>query len=363
MAPRQSSFLSINTHAKTHYDNPPNSFVMYTSFISPQPLQTTKSLTRTRQSAVPLCTLDSSKSGEPSRDLSQTDREYLAKVKARLFNVRRKAAAARSDSADFASFESGTSNDDDMLAIIPDDLDAMEDILYDRGPSNARQVKMFGAWLDDAVAGRKAADATVTPDDVSDSSELSVEQNRPADLSTTEAVQRADAAFSRAMTMFNKGMYSEATALYADAVQLVGAESRRGGQYQLWQGQSLDAAGQKGEAAAILQGLEAHRDAEVRKVSRELLFILTAPRLQLDPESYLEIPQIDESKSHVTQGLLLSNFGPLRTALVEKPPEKYSLQWYVEKERPPKVADHSGMQAIAVTAAIVGTLAFMAASH
>lgn len=290
---------------------------------------------------------------------------YLAKVKARLMNTRREAAAARGDVLDMedSSVEVSDSGDDDISPALPDDLDAMEDVLFDRGPTNARQVKMFGAWLDEAVAGRKAGDSSVTADDVRDGrSELSVERNRPAELSKESALQKADGAFTRAMLLFNRGLYPEATLLYAEAVAVVGAESRLGGQYQLWQAQALDAAGRKSEASVILQNLDAHLDGEVRKIARELLFIMTAPRLQLDSDSFMQIPQIDDTSSQVTKGLLLSNFGPVHTAFVEKPPERHSLQWYMEKERPQKVADHSQMQALVVIVAIVGTLAFMAVS-
>lgn len=310
----------------------------------------------------PECVLDPSLPMEPSQDLSQVDREYLSKIKARFMNARRRAAAAGNDT-DKIQQAIEHAEDSDTGPFLPDDLDAMEDILFDRGPNNVGQVKLFGGWLDEAVAGRKADDAGISAKDVdSPTSHLSVEQNKPESLSTEDAIQQADEAFNRAMVFFNKGMYTDATPLFAKSVSLVGAESRLGGQYQLWQAQALDASGKKKDASTVLLGLGTHADAEVRKVSREVLFIITAPRLQLDPGSFLEIPALDDSSSLVNQGLLMSNFGPLRTALVEKQPEPHSLQWYMEKTPAPKTADNSGAEAIAVATAIIGTLAFMAAS-
>lgn len=277
-------------------------------------------------------------------------------------NARRRAAAASSGSDDIQQAIE-RAEDSDTAPFLPDDLDAMEDILFDRGPDNVGQVKMFGGWLDEAVAGRKADHVGVSAKDVdSPTSELSVERNKPETLSTEDAIQQADEAFNCAMMSFNKGMYKDATTLFARAVSLVGADSRLGGQYQLWQAQALDASGKKKDASAVLLGLGAHADAEVRKVSREVLFIITAPRLQLDPGSFLEIPALDDSSSLVNQGLLMSNYGPLRTALVQKQPEPHSLQWYMEKAPAPKTKDNSGAEALAVATAIIGTLAFMVAS-
>lgn len=39
---------------------------------------------------------------------------------------------------------------------LPDDLDEMDDLLMGRGADNAGRVMMFGGWLDESVAGRKA---------------------------------------------------------------------------------------------------------------------------------------------------------------------------------------------------------------
>lgn len=339
------------------------------AFVSPCPHLLQQLHSQTRQSAVtagtllrPRCAVDPSRPMEPSQDLSQTDRMYLSKIKARFLNARRRANAASSNIDDIEQAIK-RAEESDTSPFLPDDLDAMEDVLFDRGPNNTGQVKLYGAWLDEAVAGRKADNTSVNAKETeSPFSHLSVEQNRPDSLTAEQAVKQADESFSRAMMFFNRGLYDEATALFGRAVILVGAQSRLGGQYQLWQAQALDACGKKKEAAGMLTKLGAHSDPEIRKVSRELLFIITAPRLQLDPGSFLEIPALDDSNSLVNQGLLMSNYGPLHTALMTKPPEPHSLQWYVEKDRRPKVVDNSGAEALAFATAIIGTLAFMVMS-
>lgn len=294
--------------------------------------------------------------GSNGRDLSATDREYLSKVRARLFNARRRTDSASKGSVGSSLVEHESLSPSDF----PDDLDAMEDILFDRAPANAKQVRLFGGWLDESVAGRKADDPSVKPtsttsnqDPVQDSSQTELEKR----------TARADVIFRQAMILFNKGRYPRAAEAFDIATKLVGQGSRLGGQYTLWHAQAQDAAGEKALAANLLSQLSTHMDGDVRKVAAELHFIITAPKLQLDPGSFLEIPTLDESVSPNMQGVLMSNFGPLPTAFVEKPPEPYSLQWYLEKTPPPKnVEDHSLSQALLLSVVIAGTLAYMVAS-
>lgn len=338
---------------------------MQFAFTATTPLTFNKTLHSAR-SRPPSCSLDPSKPVEPTRNLSSTDRQYLSKIKARFFNARQRAAAAHGE-----DYESLTGEHEDCdVPVIPDDLDKMDDVLFDRGPENEGQAKLFGGWLDEAVAGRKANDSSITSTSTFTqkqkarlSSVKHSNRQQKVTESTAAAIQEADAAFAKAMNVFGRGMYPEASSLFAKAVQVIGEGSRLGGQYQLWQGQALDAAGNKKAAVALFNGLRKHRDSEVRKVARELLFIVTAPKLELDKTSFLEIPDIDEAKSALTSSLLnLSNFNTMRVSVFEKPPEPHSLQWYLDKEKPQKVEDHSGMQAAAVVGAILGTLIYMAAS-
>lgn len=304
-----------------------------------------------------------SASSSPSERAS--DQQYLNKVRAKLFNMRRAVDAARALKDGAVPNTDAADDDADTLftASLPDNLDQIEDILYDRGPKNINQVRLFGGWLDDSVAGRKASDPDVVASESRRGGQFDVESFHKISLSKQEALDRANEAFASAMAAFNKGQYKQAVVLYDEAVQYVGVQSRLGGQYQLWHAQALDATGQKEEAAALLEGLRTHGDLDVRKVSRELLFIITAPRLEVEPGTFLNIPVMEEESRSRIETVLTSSYGPLRTALMEKTPERYSLQWYLQKERPPKLVDHSRMDLVLVAVAICFTLAFMLISR
>lgn len=283
------------------------------------------------------------------------DRQYIAKVRAKLLNARRVAKAAASD--DIIKDESDA--DTQFIASLPDNLDEMEDIVFDRGPKNVNQVRMFGGWLDESLAGRKARDPNVVAK-AEEGTQFEVGSTHKITLTKEEAVRQANEAFNAAMDAFNKGKYGVAVELYEDAVGLVGVESRLGGQYELWHAQALDAAGEKKRAANILQTLRSHSDADVRKVSAELLFIMTAPKLELEPGTFLDIPALDDdTRAGRLSPVLTSSYGPLHTSLLKKKPERYSLEWYMQKERPPKRADNSAIEFALVAAAVAFTLAYM----
>lgn len=296
------------------------------------------------------------------RGLSATDRQYLQRVRFRLFNANRRADAVRGDKANDPDAES----DALFTAALPDDEDEMEDILFDRSPKNVNQVKLFGAWLDDAVAGRKTnkrMSFTKRAIEGPEGADASVESHKSEDLSVEQAVEQGKTLFDQAMLLFNKGQYRFAIDVYAKAVEAVGLGSRLGGQYQLWYAQALDAAGEKKGAITMLDELRTHADADVRKVSRELLFIVTAPVLELDPGTFLDLPSLHEKASMKPVGVLTSAYGPLRTALLRKKPDRYTLEWYLEQGRPPKVKDNSAMETLLVASAVLCTIALFFHPH
>lgn len=290
--------------------------------------------------------------------LSSVDKQYLSKIRARLLNPRRMVeAAGRRDAS-----ASDTAEDAILPVDVTDDIDDMEDIIFDRSPQNERQTLLYGGWLDDAVAGRKATKNLIPSKSAAsggEDSDASVESHRPVSLSQEEAIQTASEMFTRGMVLFTRGLYKPASQSFAEAVRLVGLGSRLGGQYQLWYAQALDASGVKGKAASMLDQLQSHADPDVRKVSRELYFIMTAPALELDRGSFIDIPSFDDDRATRMTNVLTSSFGPLSTAFVEKKPDRYSLEWYMEKERPPKVDDNTGTQALLLFGAILCALAFM----
>ena len=87
----------------------------------------------------------------------------------------------------------------------------------------------------------------------------------------------------------NRGRYDDSVRLLNRACYFAGVASRRGGQMQLWLAQALYAANRRGECLKLLQALKAHPDSDVRTVGKELLYILKAPQLKLDDESFVNI--------------------------------------------------------------------------
>ena len=284
-------------------------------------------------------------------------------MRAKLLNTKRISETFRSDAPDASTI---ADSDDDYIASLPDDIDAMEDILFDRAPANANQVKLFGAWLDDAVAGRKTRKRISFTEKAvkgSENADTSVDSHKLDDLSEEEAVEKGKAYFDHAMLLFNKGQYRIAISSYKLAVDMVGVGSRLGGQYQLWHAQALDACGEKGAAVQVLQELLSHADSDVRKVSSELLFIVTAPALEFDAGTFLEIPTFDDERPVRPVGVLTSAYGPLKTALLKKKPDRHTLEWYLEQERPPKVKENSAMETMLIAGAVVCSMALIFHPH
>lgn len=66
------------------------------------------------------------------------------------------------------------------------------------------------------------------------------------------------------------------------------ADTRRGGEYSLWLAQAMHAAGDEGAAVSLLRALEkSHFDRAVSVVAAEILFIFTAPKLELGKDSFI----------------------------------------------------------------------------
>lgn len=139
--------------------------------------------------------------------------------------------------------------------------------------------------------------------------------------------------FAEGMSLFNRGQYAAASRNFLAAVGEAGEKTARGGRLSLWLAQAQDAAGCRADAVGTLEGLCAHMDADVARTAGELLFIVTAPRLELGADHFVEVPSLDDSfyadgrRRLVAAGLE----GRPRKA---KMPEKHSLEWYVKAERP-----------------------------
>lgn len=269
-----------------------------------------------------------------SRSLSDTDRMYLSKVRDRIYAAATRAANTHSDKKNI-----NTDTEASMVASLPDDIEEMENLMFNRAPVNAGQVPLFGGWLDENAAGRKAGKQQQT---------------------NSEEIETPEKIFAAGMRLFNRGLYRDAVSLFANATEAAGTGGRKGGHYSLWHAQALDAAGEKAHAENLLLDLQAHADGDVRKVARELHFIMTAPALELDRSSFLDIPPLEEGNGSRDFSQVLAGFKKGdRRAEKSKTPEPYSIEWYMEKKRPPKVEDNTVVEAIVLAGLICCTLAYM----
>eukprot|EP00871_Galdieria_phlegrea_P004021 jgi/Galph1/461/GphlegSOOS_G5233.1 len=197
--------------------------------------------------------------------------------------------------------------------------------------SDIREGKVFrfGAWLDDEIAGEGISKCQeVCKEGVSSSCTMD---------------EKAYSLFCCGVAAFDVGRYDAAVSLFQKASVYGKHSSRAGGQYQLWVAQALDAAGKREDAKTALQKLKHHKDIDVRKASQQLLTILTAPKLKLNSSSFLEIPVLENATGNYRKTTNGASGELLRSrlteqvpyAFVERQPQKYTLEWFIQKEPNP----------------------------
>ncbi len=96
---------------------------------------------------------------------------------------------------------------------------------------------------------------------------------------------------------FERGQYREAITYFEEALGLTSEASAVGGKVQIWLVTAYEAAGRTQEAITLCRQLRAHGNYETRQQSKQLLYILEAPKLQLKAEWLTQIPEIRETDS------------------------------------------------------------------
>mmetsp|Transcript_38298 Transcript_38298/g.88342 ORF Transcript_38298/g.88342 Transcript_38298/m.88342 type:complete len:212 (+) Transcript_38298:94-729(+) len=205
---------------------------------------------------------------------------------------------------------------------------------------------MFGVWLDADVAGRQVSKR-----------EVEAAQDPTSEISEDD---KAEIFFAEGTRLMKRGDFASAAALYERAVDLVSADTRRGGEYSLWLAQAMHAAGDEGEAVSLLRALEkSHRDRAVSVVAAEILYIFTAPKLELGKDSFIGIPdmtQIDSWDAKKSYKLASTLPKGQDYAKMEKGPDKYSLEW-VKDQRIVYPEPTSRTEIVLVGLAIAGATA------
>lgn len=91
---------------------------------------------------------------------------------------------------------------------------------------------------------------------------------------------------------FENGQYREAVANLEKASTLLAANSRLGGEVNIWLVNAYEAIGRTDEAINLCQSLQRHPFPETSKQAKRLLYILKAPKLQRPREWMTEIPDL-----------------------------------------------------------------------
>ena len=122
-------------------------------------------------------------------------------------------------------------------------------------------------------------------------------------------------------------------------------------QYAIYLAQALQANGRKKEAVGLLKRCGGHPDTDVRKIADGVLYVMQAPELKLDSNMFVTIPKLEE----------VDDWGSRRRSVEEKdpPPEKYSLEWYVEEAEKKKASRAKAPEPADPTAALVAGAALI----
>ncbi len=86
------------------------------------------------------------------------------------------------------------------------------------------------------------------------------------------------------------GQYRLSIESFQQATKFISAYSRTSGEVQMWLVEAYQAAGESQQAITLCQELTTHPHRQIREQSRNLLYILKAPRLQRPQEWMTQIP-------------------------------------------------------------------------
>ncbi len=92
---------------------------------------------------------------------------------------------------------------------------------------------------------------------------------------------------------FEQGRYRESVQWLEQARQAVESNSPLGGDIQMWLVTAYEASGQRQDAIALCKQLVRHPRVGTRQQARRLLEVLEAPKLYIDPEGFVKIPDLN----------------------------------------------------------------------
>jgi len=107
-----------------------------------------------------------------------------------------------------------------------------------------------------------------------------------------EPLDTVQIAYQAGQFAFEQGRYRESVQYLEQARQAVEPNSGLGGEIQIWLVTAYEASGKRQEAIALCKQLTRHPNLVARQQARRLLEVLEAPKLYIDPEGFVKIPDL-----------------------------------------------------------------------
>ncbi|MEM6424933.1 MAG: hypothetical protein AAF728_07220 [Cyanobacteria bacterium P01_D01_bin.128] len=115
---------------------------------------------------------------------------------------------------------------------------------------------------------------------------------RPNYAQAAENLEVAKIAFANGLDAFERGSYRQSIQLFEAALEQCARLSAFGGEVQTWLVNAYAAGDRLQDAIALCEKLSHHPDFEARQRGKQLLYILTAPKLKSRPEWLSQIPDL-----------------------------------------------------------------------
>lgn len=155
---------------------------------------------------------------------------------------------------------------------------------------------------------------------------------------------------------FEASQYQAAIELFEQGKTLAEAGTPLQGELRIWLVITYDAMGDRDQALELCRLVGKHPHMETRQQAKRLLYILEAPKLQMNPEWLTEIPDLTEiasnNKNDKDWGRPVVNLSPPRPPRI-KPPEGYVIP---EPTDPSKVVMGDDRSMLWALAAAIGVL-------
>lgn len=125
-------------------------------------------------------------------------------------------------------------------------------------------------------------------------------------VESSDNLDAVQAEYQAGKYAFERGEYRRSVEHLEQANSLVAANSRLGGEVQIWLATAYQAAGRHQEAIALCQQASRHPHYETRQQGKRLLYILQAPQLATRPEWLTQIPDLNALEEGASQKVMLN---------------------------------------------------------